>query len=162
MVIVDVAVESETSRGNRPRTSEVLVFPDRPKASEAGGCSRCRKRCPGYEDSGTPVADPRPSPIESILQSIPQYEMLKKGIAGGETYDTATLLDALSGEALMRNPETGEAMYPASWMEMLAKIGGVGQMDYDVAGYQERLAEEQKAAMNEAMKRYQAEQMAGV
>jgi hypothetical protein len=33
MVIKDVAIETETSRGKRPQTSEVLVLSVRPKAS---------------------------------------------------------------------------------------------------------------------------------
>jgi len=49
MVVEDVAIEVETSRGKRPQTSEVLVLTVRPKASEAGRCSRCRRRCPGYD-----------------------------------------------------------------------------------------------------------------
>jgi transposase len=53
MVIEDVTIETETSRGRKPKTSEVLVFSVRPKASEAGRCSRCRKRCPGYDGDGT-------------------------------------------------------------------------------------------------------------
>jgi transposase len=49
MVIEDVTVETETSPGKKPKTSEVLVFSVRPTASQAGRCSRCRKRCPGYD-----------------------------------------------------------------------------------------------------------------
>jgi len=49
MVIEDVTIETETSRGKRPKTSEVLVFSVRAKASQAGRCSRCRQRCPGYD-----------------------------------------------------------------------------------------------------------------
>lgn len=49
MVIEDVAIETETSRGKRPQTSEVLVLSVRPKAAMAGRCSRCRKGCPGYD-----------------------------------------------------------------------------------------------------------------
>jgi len=52
MVIEDVTIETETSRGKRPQTAEVLVFSVRPKASQAGRCSRCRKRCPGYDAGG--------------------------------------------------------------------------------------------------------------
>jgi transposase len=51
MVVEDVSIEVETSRGKKPVTSEVLVLSVRPKASQASRCSRCRKRCPGY-DSG--------------------------------------------------------------------------------------------------------------
>jgi len=49
MVIEDVAIETETTHGKTPTTSEVLVLSVRPKASQAGRCSRCRKRCPGYD-----------------------------------------------------------------------------------------------------------------
>lgn len=49
MVIDNVMIETETSRGKAPVTSEVLVFEVRPKANQASRCSRCRKRCPGYD-----------------------------------------------------------------------------------------------------------------
>ncbi|UQX09537.1 ISL3 family transposase [Candidatus Mycobacterium methanotrophicum] len=49
MVIDDVMIETETSRGKRPVTSEALVFAVRPKANQASRCSRCQKRCPGYD-----------------------------------------------------------------------------------------------------------------
>lgn len=49
MVVEDVAVETETSRGKQRVTSEVLVLSVRPKASQARRCSQCRKRCPGYD-----------------------------------------------------------------------------------------------------------------
>ena len=49
MVIEDVSVEVETSRGRNPVSTEVLVFSVRPKASQASRCSRCRKVCPGYD-----------------------------------------------------------------------------------------------------------------
>lgn len=49
MVIEDVVIETETSRGKRAQTSEVLVLLVRPKASQAGRCSHCKKRCPGYD-----------------------------------------------------------------------------------------------------------------
>ena len=49
MVVEDVSIETETSRGRNPVTSEVLVFGVRPKASHSGRCSRCRRRCPGYD-----------------------------------------------------------------------------------------------------------------
>lgn len=52
MVIEGVTIETETSRGMQPKTSEVLVLSVRPKASQAGRCSRCRTRCPGYDAGG--------------------------------------------------------------------------------------------------------------
>jgi transposase len=48
-VVEDVTIETETSRGRSPVTSEVLVFSVRPKASQVSRCSRCRARCPGYD-----------------------------------------------------------------------------------------------------------------
>jgi hypothetical protein len=52
MVVEDVSIEVETSRGKQPVTSEVLVLSVGPKASRAGRCSRCRRRCPGYDSGG--------------------------------------------------------------------------------------------------------------
>ena len=49
MTIEDVEIVTETSRGKQPVTCEVLVFSVRPKAAQASRCSRCRKRCPGYD-----------------------------------------------------------------------------------------------------------------
>ena len=52
MVIEDVTIQTETTGRKRPKTSEVLVLSVRPTASQAGRCSRCRKRCPGYDAGG--------------------------------------------------------------------------------------------------------------
>ena len=49
MVVEDISIEVETSRGKRPQAAEVLVLSVRPQAAQAGRCSRCRKRCPGYD-----------------------------------------------------------------------------------------------------------------
>ena len=49
MVVEDVTIETETSRGKRPVTAEVMVFTVRPAAAAAGRCSRCLKRRPGYD-----------------------------------------------------------------------------------------------------------------
>ncbi|MFY2860301.1 ISL3 family transposase [Mycobacterium sp. THU-M104] len=52
MVVDDVMIETEPSRGKAPVTSEVLAFEARPKANQASRCSRCQKRCPGYDGGG--------------------------------------------------------------------------------------------------------------
>ncbi|MGH3999164.1 MAG: ISL3 family transposase [Pseudonocardiaceae bacterium] len=53
MVIEDVAIEAETRQHRKEETTtEVLVFTVRPKADAAGRCSRCRRRCPGYDTGG--------------------------------------------------------------------------------------------------------------
>jgi transposase len=53
MVVEDVTIEVET-RQKRKETiaEEVVVFRVRPKAGQAGRCSRCRRVCAGY-DAGT-------------------------------------------------------------------------------------------------------------
>ena len=49
LVVEDVAIETETTRGKAPVTAEVLVVSVRPKATAASRCSRCRRRCAGYD-----------------------------------------------------------------------------------------------------------------
>ena len=56
VVIEDVMIETEISRGKTPKTSEVLVFSVRLKATQASRCSRCRKPCPGYDGGDGYVA----------------------------------------------------------------------------------------------------------
>ena len=49
LVVEDVAIETETTRGKAPVTAEVLGVSVRPKATAASRCSRCRRRCAGYD-----------------------------------------------------------------------------------------------------------------
>ena len=83
MVIEDVAIETETSRGKNPTTSEVLVLSVRPKASQAGRCSRCRKRCPGY-DGGDGIRRWRTLDVgttKAYLQAaVPRVECPEDGV----------------------------------------------------------------------------------
>lgn len=54
MVVEDVVIETETRRQlGKSISEEVLVLSVRPKASAAGRCSRCRRRCPGYDGGDT-------------------------------------------------------------------------------------------------------------
>jgi hypothetical protein len=112
-----------------------------------------------YDETGQPVADPRPSWIESLLQSVPQYDMAKQAIAGGATYDTATLLDVLGGHGVIRNDD-GSPQFPTGWVEQLKKIGGIGEMNFDVEGYQEGMQEEQLQALMEILQRQMAQEAA--
>lgn len=107
-----------------------------------------------------PVAAPRPGILEHLLSQVPQYDMLKKAVAGGTTYDTATLLDALQGKGVILDPDTGEPKYPQSVIEQLQKLSGFNTQPYDVGAYQEMLTEDQKAALTEALKRMAAQEMA--
>jgi hypothetical protein len=53
MVIEDVEIQTATTHGKTPTSSEVLVLSVRPKTSQAGRCSRCRKRCRGDDARGS-------------------------------------------------------------------------------------------------------------
>lgn len=83
MVIEDVTVEVETPRGRSGNTSEVLVFSVRPKAAAASRCSRCRRRCPGY-DSGDGIRRWRTLDVgtsKAYLQaSAPRVECAEHGV----------------------------------------------------------------------------------
>ena len=61
MVIEDVAIETETSRGKRPKTGEVLVFTVRPKGIAGGPVLAVPQALPGLrrrEGRDTAVAHP--------------------------------------------------------------------------------------------------------
>ena len=83
MVIEEVTIETETSRGKRPQTSEVMVLSVRPKAAVAGRCSRCRKGCPGY-DSGIGPRQWRTLDVgttKTYLQaSVPRVQCAQHGV----------------------------------------------------------------------------------
>ncbi|MGZ5398346.1 MAG: ISL3 family transposase [Mycobacterium sp.] len=50
MIVEGVNIEVETRRRRMEQAcQEVLVFTVRPRAAAVGRCSRCRKRCPGYD-----------------------------------------------------------------------------------------------------------------
>jgi len=49
---VDLDTETVKVKGEADRLVEVLVFSVRPYASDKGKCSRCLRRCPGYDDGG--------------------------------------------------------------------------------------------------------------
>lgn len=100
-----------------------------------------------------PVGKVTPSILEAILGQIPQYELLKDVIAGGKTYDTSGLIDALSGKGLISDPTTGEAKYPVGPAAALAKFAGFSTMPFDYTAYQQWLAEQRQAALTEAQKR---------
>jgi hypothetical protein len=85
--------------------------------------------------------------------------MAKQAIAGGATYDTATLLDVLGGHGVIRNDD-GSPQFPTGWVEQLKKIGGIGEMNFDVEGYQEGMQEEQLQALMEILQRQMAQEAA--
>jgi hypothetical protein len=112
-----------------------------------------------YDDQGNPVdAIPVDKVVPGlgthILQQIPQYNTLMQSIAGGRTYDTSNLLDALRGDALMTD-STGAPVKPTTPAAQLMSLTGVTNTTFDLANYQQRLADERKIALDEAIKRAQ-------
>lgn len=86
-----------------------------------------------------------PSPIEQFLSNIPQYTTLKKIVAGGKTYDTATLLDVLQGHGVIKDT-AGATKYPTQTVDEILKYLGLPTTTYDLGSYQQRLADAQAQA----------------
>jgi hypothetical protein len=100
----------------------------------------------------------RPQPpglLEHLLQQVPQYDLAKDIAAGGATYDTASLLDVLQGQGVIRDEATGEPRYPNELLERLLKMFGVSTFEQDIGRYQQELSEGERAAMREALRRQQ-------
>lgn len=107
------------------------------------------------DEQGNPVdvqplrGQPLPGILEHLLQQVPQYDQLKQLVAGGRTYDTATLLDALQGQAAVTD-ETGAPAMPRSLFDVLSRYAGLGLTQYDLQRWQERQEELRQAALSQA------------
>ena len=101
----------------------------------------------------TPINKVTPGLIETLLSQVPQYQEIKSTLAGGTTYDTSNIIDALKGNATVLDPATGLPKYPTGVQQQLMKYLGVPITNYDVTSYQTFLAAQKKAAMAEALKR---------
>jgi hypothetical protein len=101
----------------------------------------------------TPVDKVAPGLLESILRNFPQYGLAEDIAAGGAQYGTATLPQLLAGRlsgshaGVIVDPETGQPKYPEGALEPLLGFSGFPVGDYDLAGYQQRLAEDAMAAL---------------
>lgn len=96
-----------------------------------------------------------PGVIEHLLQQIPQYEMAKDLIAGGTTYDTTTLLDAVNSrisgdrsQAVVVDPLTGEPAYPKELLQTLTKLFGYSDTSVNAQQLESRLLEEKAGALD--------------
>lgn len=112
----------------------------------------------GFPTDVVPAEHVAPGFVEHLLQQIPQYQMAKQWAAGGRTYDTSTLLDALMGRLSggptgARTDEYGQTLFPATFMDQVAKLLGFSTVDYDLQNYQAQLYEQQQQALKEAMAR---------
>jgi hypothetical protein len=95
----------------------------------------------GVEPSGAP----RPGLGTHLLSQIPQFDLLAPLLAGGASYDTAPLTPLTD--------ETGEPLFPTTGLDQLARFAGYPTIDYDLAAYQKRLAEDQANALRSALSR---------
>lgn len=106
-----------------------------------------------------PVDKVAPGVLQALVSQVPQFDMARDLIAGGNTYDTASLLDALqqrmgdSGEASPVDPETGEPYYDVTASDQLAKLFGVNVFNYDLDSFAERQQQDQMAVLREALER---------
>ena len=91
----------------------------------------------------------RPSVWEMLAQQIPQYDLLKDSIAGGRTYDTSTLFDAIFDRAgaVRVDPNTGEPYTPFSGVDALSRMFGLTTYDINLTAEQAQAMEEQRAAI---------------
>jgi cell wall-associated NlpC family hydrolase len=102
-----------------------------------------------FDANGNPVGNVLPSLPEQLLQNVPLYNTLKQAVAGGKTYDTATLIDALQGQALETNA-SGEPVKQMSPGDVLAQYLGLGTTQTDLNSYQQYLEEQRQAALKTA------------
>ena len=91
----------------------------------------------------------RPSVWEMLAQQVPQYDLLKDAIAGGRTYDTSTLFDAIFDRtgAVRTDPTTGEPYTPFSGLDALSRMFGFTTYDINLTAEQQQALEEQRAAI---------------
>lgn len=116
----------------------------------------------GPDGKPMPVAiegGPAPGLFEHLLQQVPQYDMVKDLIAGGSTYDTSTLLDAIRfrlgdpDTPVPTDPETGEPFSPKDILGTMGKLLGYTQYDRDLEADEERAIDEKAAALKAWLKK---------
>lgn len=111
----------------------------------------------GTDEAGnqtaTPVDKVTPGLLEHLLQQFPPYQDLKEAIGGGSTYTASGLLDVLNGKGVITDPETGEPRYPKPGLEQLGELFGLNTFDVNVPEYQERLRDQQLAAIKDYIRR---------
>jgi hypothetical protein len=96
-------------------------------------------------ETGQEAGNTAPGILEALLRNVPQYQELEQAVAGGKTYDTANLIDILSGQGAQTDA-TGAPKYPTDAGEQLMKLLGMSTTDYNLGGYQSYLAAQQEMA----------------
>lgn len=105
----------------------------------------------------TQVEHVAPGLLEHLLQQIPQYEMTKDIIAGGQTYDTSTLLDVIMhpDQNVVRDKD-GNILKPTDALAQLGKLFGYSKTDLNAAD----MADKTIQAKADALKLWLARQQA--
>lgn len=94
-----------------------------------------------------------PSWLESILGVVPQYGAAKAALAGGQPYDTTTLLGLLKARFDQTQGNNAPLTYQSrpgtatNALDQLLKISGLGTTPYDIRGYQQALLQGQLQAL---------------
>jgi hypothetical protein len=146
MLAPPIKIALEQSLGRDLFTGNEFTDPNTIKPYGSDQHFRIIRDAAGNPVGVEPVGAPRPGIGTHLLGQIPQFDLLAPLLAGGAAYDTAPLTPII-------DPDTGEPMFPATGLEQLARFGGYPTIDYDLGRYQERLAEEQAAALKAAMAR---------
>jgi hypothetical protein len=100
-----------------------------------------------------PIEKTAPGIVEHLLQQIPQYELAKDVIAGGSTYDSTTLLDAIryrmahQGQAPVIDPATGEPYNPKDAVGALEKMFGYTTYNVDAEKAAKTRLQQEAAAL---------------
>jgi hypothetical protein len=90
-----------------------------------------------------PVDQVTPGFLEQILQQVPQYNVLRdaarviQGEEVGRRYSTGETIE----------DPTGAPKYPMDFVQQLGKLAGIPTTDYNLASYQQRLSDDQQAAL---------------
>lgn len=87
----------------------------------------------------------RPGILEMMLGMVPQVDLYRDLRSPGSRYS--------GSDDLITQPGTEQPMYPTNPMQDLLKFFGVSTTDFNVPQYQQGLAEDQAAALQELLRR---------
>jgi hypothetical protein len=126
-----------------------------PNVKPGGFGSETRYRIDPETGEPTPVETVVPGFLEQALSQVPQYDMVKDLVAGGNTYDTTNLWTAIQsrvhddpGSAVPLDSETGEPFTKRNAADTLMKLLGYTEYSTDLQEFNERQLEEKQAALD--------------
>jgi hypothetical protein len=145
-------VAFEYMTGRSTFTGRAFTDPDviYPYGSEQG--FRVIKDGSGKVVNMVPVDKVAPGLGEMLLQQVPQYNQLRNLAAGGRTYDTTSLVEALTGGA-PRQDSAGNTLAPYGVPEAVAQYLGLPTFEYNLLDYQTNFYELQQQALAAYLKR---------